>query len=245
MLKLQQVSVKSPIILKPLLLDISTCVQPGDRIALMGVSGSGKSLLLRLINGLISPCSGSLYFGDTNYQNIDPVSLRQKITLVLPETRLLGMTVYEAIAYPLRLRKIPKDEITTRVNLWLERLAIPPDILPLTDVQLSSRQQQWISLARGLVIQPDILLLDEPTANLNRQQQQSLAQILTDFYRGENMAIVATHDTDFASQFATRVWYLHGGELVNDLPVEQVNWAQFTEVLHSQKTAVAQEWDNL
>ncbi|MDY7052938.1 ABC transporter ATP-binding protein [Limnospira fusiformis] len=245
MLKLQQVSVKSPIILKPLLLDISACVQPGDRIALMGVAGSGKSLLLRLINRLISPCSGCLYFRESNYQNIDPVWLRQKITLVLPEPRLLGMRVSEAIAYPLRLRKMSEDELTTRVNLWVERLAIPPDILALTEVQLSSRQQQWISLTRGLVIQPDILLLDEPTANLNPQQQQCLAKILTDFYQGENMAIVATHNPDFARQFATRVWYLHQGELVDDLPVEQVNWAEFTEVLQSQKTAVSQEWDNL
>lgn len=231
--------------MKPLLRDISSYVEPGDRIALIGNSGAGKTLLLRLLNQLISPTTGSIYLDGSNYQDINPMALRQQVTLVLQETKLLGMTAGEAIAYPLKLRGMVRDDIHKRVNIWLERLAISQDILQLTEVQLASGQQQWIAIARGLVGEPDILLLDEPTTHLNQEQQKCLGAILKDFWGDKKMAIVATHQLDFARQFATRIWYLEEGKLVKDILTTEVNWQHLRQHLQYQQTTVDQEWDEV
>lgn len=242
-LRLESLSLQSPIRLAPLLRDISSAVRRGDRVAVVGASGAGKTSLLRLLNRLSSPTSGSIYLDDRDYQTLNPTALRREITLVLQEGKLLGMTGREAIAYPLKLRGMGAEEIDKRVNIWVERLQISGEWLGRSEVQLSAPQRQAIAIARGLAIESRILLLDEPTAGFDPAQQGHLADILTRFRGQETAAIVATHEIDFARQFATRVWHLQDGELMADCVSQNIDWDRLTASLQNTQTQIYQEWE--
>ena len=168
-LQLKQVSLSAAVGSRYLLKDISFQAWTGDRIAIVGQTGAGKTSLLRLLNRLNEPTTGSIYLENQEYRQIPVIQLRQQITLVPQESKLLGMTVREALAYPLILRRLPSAEIQQRLGYWLEQLRIPSDWLGRTEVQLSAGQRQWCAIARALVIQPKILLLDEPTSTLDAE----------------------------------------------------------------------------
>ncbi|MEB3886521.1 ATP-binding cassette domain-containing protein [Lyngbya sp. CCY1209] len=244
-LRLESLSLQSPIVLAPLLREISSAVRAGDRIAVVGASGAGKTSLLRLLNFLNSPSSGAIYFDDRDYKTLNPIALRREMTLVLQESKLLGMTGRDAIAYPLKLRGMGSEEIAQRVNIWSGRLGIPGEWLERSEVQLSASQRQIIAIARGLAIEPRIVLLDEPTTALDRAQQKCLGDILARFRGEETAAIVATRRPDFAREFATRVWHLQGGELIRDSLVGNINWERLTESLQNTQTQISREWDEL
>lgn len=244
-LRLESLSLQSPIVLAPLLREISSAVKKGDRVAVVGASGAGKTSLLRLLNRLSSPSSGAIYLDDRDYKTLNPIALRREITLVLQEGKLLGMAGRSAIAYPLKLRGMGSEDIDKRVNIWVERLGIPGEWLGRSEVQLSASQRQAIAIARGLAIEPRILLLDEPTASLDLPQQERLADILTGFRGEETAAIVATRRPDFARQFATRVWHLQNGKLVRDSSAGDMDWERLTESLQKTDAQISREWDEL
>lgn len=150
----------------PILQDISFEVFEGDRVAIVGPSGAGKSYLLRLLNRLSEPSNGKIYLDNQEYRQIPVLQLRACVTLVTQESKLLGMTVKDALKYPLVLRGLPQQTIQQRLSNWIEQ-QIPDDWLGKTEVQLSLGQRQLIAIARALIIQPQILLLDEPTSALD------------------------------------------------------------------------------
>ncbi|MGC9528384.1 MAG: ATP-binding cassette domain-containing protein [Limnospira sp.] len=244
-LRLESLSLQSPIVLAPLVREVSSVVRSGDRVAVVGAAGAGKTSLLRLLNRLSAPTSGAIYLDDRDYQTLNPMALRREITLVLQESKLLGMTGLDAIAYPLKLRGLDAEEIEKRVNLWIERLEIPGEWLGRSEVQLSATERQTIAIARGLAIEPRILVLDEPTTDLDRAQQKRLADILTHYREGETAAIVATRHPDFAREFATRVWHLQNGELVGDSPAGNLDWKRLSESLQKNDSQMSREWDEL
>jgi D-methionine transport system ATP-binding protein len=227
-----------------LLQDISFEVLEGDRIAVVGPSGAGKTSLLRLLNRLSEPVSGNLYFEQRHFQQISTIELRQQIVLVLQESKLLGMTVKQAIEYPLKIRKLPKTVIQQRVLEWVERLRIPSDWLDRTELQLSVGQRQLVAIARALVTQPKVLLLDEPTSALDVGRSQVILDVLTDLAHTQKMAIVmANHQLQFAQQFGSRVLHLHQGKLLQDLTADQVNWSTLEQTLAQAESQQAQEWE--
>lgn len=242
-LRLEQITLKSPLAAHPLLNQISANVWLGDKIALVGASGSGKTTLLRLINRLISPTSGSLYFENQPYSIIPPLQLRQKITLVSSETTLLGMTAEEAIAYPLKLRNLKESEIQQRCETWIEHLNIPKALLSRSDVQLSQGEKQLIAIARAFVIQPPILLLDEPITQLDQQQLTQVLQALNLLSAEQTTVIIATHNLAFAQQYCQRVWHLEQGQLIADVPVEKMNWEQLQTSFKMLEFYEQNEWD--
>ena len=141
----------------PILQNISFDIYEGDRVAIVGASGAGKSYLLRLLNRLCEPTTGKIYLENREYRQIHSRELRQSVVLVPQEPKLLGMSVREALSYPLVLRNLPKHEIQERLSYWIEQLHIPQDWLSRTETQLSSGQRQLVNLARGFVVLPKIL----------------------------------------------------------------------------------------
>ncbi len=243
-LRLTNVSVASKIGFQPILQEISLEVQRGDCIALIGISGAGKTSLLRLLNRLNSPSNGEIFFEEKNYTQIPVVQLRQQITFVLSDVKLLGMTVREAISYPLQLRGLSEDDISQRLTQWTERLEIPSDWLNRTEVQLSTGQRQKIAIARALVIQPQILLLDEPIMALDVANQKKILNILQTLSSDGITVIFATHHLDIIQDWGNRLWYLLQGKLVQDDQTRQVDWQALKQQFTLTQQQEIQEWES-
>jgi len=246
-LRLNQVSLSASVGSQYLLKDISFEVFRSDRIAIVGPSGAGKTSLLRLLNRLIESTAGSIYLENQEYQQIPVIQLRQQVTLVPQESKLLGMTVQEALAYPLVLRDLPRSQIQQRLSHWIEQLHIPEDWLGRTEVQLSVGQRQLVAIARALVIQPKILLLDEPTSALDAGRASHLVQVLTQLAtRSQTTILMVNHQLELAQMFCTRILYLQNGQLLwDEHNTSQMDWSKLRETLIQAEAQAAEEWTGL
>lgn len=243
-LRLERVSLSASVGSQYLLKDISFEVSTGERVAIIGPSGAGKTSLLRLLNRLSEPTSGLIFLEDQKYQQIPVFQLRQQVTLVLQESKLLGMTVQEALAYPLALRGMPRLEIQQRLSHWIEQMHIPQDWLGRTEMQLSVGQRQIVAIARALVIQPKILLLDEPTSGLDAGRASHLLQVLSQLVQsGQTTVLMVNHQLELARLFCTRVLHLQHGQLIQDASNSQdFNWSKLRETLVQAEAQAEEEW---
>lgn len=242
-LKVSQVSLAATIGMGFLLEDISFEVLAGERIAIVGPSGAGKTSLLRLLNRLNEASSGKILLENQDIRQIPPTQLRQQVTLVLQEAKLLGMTVQEAISYPLVLRLFPAMQIKERLIYWMERLHIPQDWLNRTEIQLSAGQRQLVAIARALVIQPKILLLDEPTSALDSGRGSYLIQVLTQISQEFGTTILmVNHQLELAEQFSTKVLHLQQGKLMEFTASEKLDWQQLRQTFIELEKQAAEEW---
>ncbi|MEC4805360.1 MAG: ATP-binding cassette domain-containing protein [Jaaginema sp. PMC 1079.18] len=240
-LKVENVSLAAPIGLDNLLQDITFTIPRGDRVAIIGPSGAGKTSLLRLLNRLSEPSSGQLYFQQQPYSNIPVTQLRRKIVLTPQEPKLLGMRVQEALAYPLQLQKRPQNEIRDRVAAICELCQIPDEWLERNELQLSLGQRQLCAIARSLILDPPILLLDEPTSALDIGTAERIVQVLKSLTATTLMMV--NHQLDMAAQLCDRVLYLESGQLQRDIPITPETWSELRSQLRASETAIAQEWD--
>ncbi|NEQ35233.1 MAG: ATP-binding cassette domain-containing protein [Okeania sp. SIO3I5] len=241
-LYLDQVSLTTPISSYNLLKDISFTVEKGARVALVGTSGAGKTSLLRLFNRLISPTSGYIYLDNQEYGKIPVMQLRKEVTMVLQESKLLGMSVAEAIAYPLKLRGLRQPEIQQRCEYWIQQLNIPESWLSRSELQLSMGQKQLVAIARAAVIQPKILLLDEPTSALDIGTASRVLQVLATLAETEVTVIMVTHQIDLAQQFCTKLLHLEQGELIEDSPNSKVDWGKLCHHIIQAQAQETEEW---
>ncbi|BAZ15550.1 ABC transporter-like protein [Calothrix sp. NIES-4071] len=231
-LKLEQVSFNAKLNVKTkenlpgysILKDISFEVPTGARVAIVGPTGAGKTFLLRLLNRLSEPTSGKIIYENQDYTKIPVIQLRSSVVLVPQESRLLGMTVKDALSYPLVLQRLPKAEITQRVSQCVEQLQIPDDWLGRTEVQLSVGQRQLVALARALVMKPKVLLLDEPTSNLDIGTTQKLLQTLSQLAQTQNTTVLmVNHQLDMASS-CDNVIHLSQGRLISNQHARDIDW---------------------
>jgi D-methionine transport system ATP-binding protein len=203
LLQLSDVSLTDYLGKNSLLESISFTLNSGDRLGIMGPSGVGKTTLLRLINRLQNPTSGSIEFESQPLSNFPSIKLRQQIVLVPQEPKLLGMTVEETLAYPLVLQHIPKTEIEQRLEKWRSQLSIPDNWLTRNELQLSLGQRQIVSIARGLVMEPKLLLLDEPTSALDSDRAHQLIEQLIILSETTLTAVImVNHQQAMVEQFA-------------------------------------------
>jgi D-methionine transport system ATP-binding protein len=242
-LQVNRVSFAAPFGGNLLLDDICFNVNKGEHIGIVGASGSGKTSLLRLLNRLQDPSTGTIYLDHRAYRQIDPMELRRKVVLVLSDPRLLGMSVKEAITYPLKLRGWKNSDIKDRLDYWLEQLNIPLEWLERNELQLSAGQKQIVSIARALVIEPEILLLDEPTSALDAGKSANLLRILAKLFEHKITILMVNHQLDLVRDFCHRVLHLQQGKLIEDQLVTQVNWGDLKKSLVELELQGSTEWE--
>ena len=230
--ELQNVSISASRSTNYLLRDISFAVFSGEKIAIAGASGAGKTSLLRLCNLLHSPTEGKINFSASNIRQKPLTKLRQQIVLVPQEPKLLGMRVQETLAYPLKLQELAASEIEQRISRWSEALNIPQTWLECHELQLSLGQRQLVAIARALVMEPLILLLDEPTSALDVGTSERILSLLNDLAENQKMTIMmVNHQLEFSAKFAERILYLENGLLTEDTNASISQWQKIREKL--------------
>lgn len=190
----------------------------GEILALVGPSGAGKSTLLRLLNFLEVPSSGVIQFEGQPYdaKRVAPLTVRRRIATVFQRPALLTTSVYDNVAYGLRLRgQAPRK--MEKANVVYQALA-QVDLLELANQPartLSGGEMQRVALARVLVLQPQVLLLDEPTANLDPHNVALIESIVADLNRQRGVTVVlVTHNVFQARRLAQRAALLLDGQVV-------------------------------
>ena len=242
-LHLEHVSVPATVGSDLLLQDISFKIQPGEIVGIIGGSGAGKTSLLRLLNRLISPCQGEIYIHNIPVEQLTSVQLRRKIILAAQEPKLLGMKVIDALSYPLKLQQLPQSEIQAQIDIWTDRLRIPPEWLNKTELQLSLGQRQLVAIARALIMQPEVILLDEPTSALDVGMANYLLTVLNDLNQSQNLTImIVSHQLELIQEFCDRLLLLNQGILEEDVPATESNWQRLRQKILQLQKQQEQEW---
>ncbi|NJE85056.1 ABC transporter ATP-binding protein [Thermococcus sp. CX2] len=192
---------------------ISLEIEDKEFMALLGPSGSGKSTLLYTIAGIYKPTSGRIYFDGRDITDVPPKD--RNVGLVFQNWALYPhMKVFDNIAFPLELRKAPKDEIERKVREVAEMLRIEK-LLDRYPWQLSGGQQQRVAIARALVKEPDVLLLDEPLSNLDALLRLEVRAELKRLQKELGItAVYVTHDQAEALAMADRIAVIREGKIL-------------------------------
>jgi len=200
---------------------INLDIEDGEILTLLGPSGCGKTTTLRCIAGFLIPNDGEIYLGDRRVTNLPPE--KRDIGFVFQNYALWPhMTVYDNLAFGLRLKKFPKAEIKTQVDKALEmvRLSGYTERYPR---QLSGGQQQRIALARALVIEPTVLLLDEPLSNLDAQLREEMRFEIRELQKSLGITTVyVTHDQAEALALSDRIAVMNRGAITQMGTPEQI-----------------------
>jgi phospholipid/cholesterol/gamma-HCH transport system ATP-binding protein len=207
---------------------ISFQVLKGETLVIMGGSGSGKTVLLRHVAGLVRPDRGRVtVFG----QRIDGLSeeellpIRRRMGYVFQGAALFdSISVFENVAYPLREHtSLREREIRERVLHFLSLVGLGEEVLPLLPSELSGGMRKRVGIARALAIEPEMLLFDEPTAGLDPTNSKMVAELILELRRGVcDTSIVVTHDLELVKAIADRLAILIDGRFAALGPRDQV-----------------------
>jgi len=193
--------------------EVSVDIAQGEFFTLLGPSGCGKTTLLRMIAGFNSVDGGEIYFGDRLINNV-PAHTRD-IGMVFQNYAIFPhMTIFDNVAYGLRNRKIPKDEIRERVEKTLDIVQIShlKDRMPAA---MSGGQQQRVALARAIVIKPQILLMDEPLSNLDAKLRMQMRTMIKKLQKELGITtIYVTHDQEEALAVSDRIAIMKDGKII-------------------------------
>lgn len=193
--------------------DVSLDIAPGEFFALLGSSGSGKTTLLMLLAGFDKPTKGRVLMSGKSVTEVPPH--RRHIGVVFQNYALFPhLTAAENVAYPLKMRRVGRDECDTRVKTALSLVGLS-DRWSSYPSQLSGGQQQRVALARALVFGPDILLMDEPLGALDRRLRDQMQHELKRIQGELGITVIyVTHDQSEAMAMANRIGIMAEGRLL-------------------------------
>lgn len=203
----------------PALTDVSFRVSKGEFVTLSGASGAGKTTLLRLLYRDDVPTEGEVEVLDRAVPALgrsDVAELRRSIGIVFQDAKLLpGRTVYENVAFVLRVLGTPRREITARVFDALRAVGMSSRAQAYP-AQLSQGEAQRAALARAIARKPLLLLADEPTGNLDEAMAAEVLDVVKDIWNGGTTVLFATHQATLAATLRQRTLTLQGGRLIKD-----------------------------
>ncbi len=198
-------------------------ISKGEKVVIVGASGSGKSTFLRCLNLLEQPTGGTITFEgiDITDPKNDINKLRQKMGMVFQQFNLFPhLSVKENIKLaPIKLRLMTKKDAEDRAKELLERVGLP-DKADAFPAQLSGGQQQRIAIARSLAMNPDVMLFDEPTSALDPEMVGEVLELMRELAQDGMTMVVVTHEMGFAREVATRVLFMDDGAILEQAPPE-------------------------
>ncbi len=191
---------------------VSLKIAGGEFVTLLGPSGSGKTTTLMMIAGFVEPDEGQIYIGGTRVTEMP--AHRRGLGMVFQHYALFPhMTLFENIAYPLRMRRVSRREVRDRVQAALKLVQLP-DVGSRYPRQLSGGQQQWVAVARALVYEPKVLLMDEPLGALDRKLREQMQFELRNLQQSLGItALYVTHDQEEAMALSDRVVVMRDGRI--------------------------------
>ncbi|MCC6194608.1 MAG: ABC transporter ATP-binding protein [Burkholderiales bacterium] len=206
---------------------VSFDVAGGEFFTMVGASGCGKTTTLRMIAGLEPPTSGTITMGERDF--VATPAQQRNIGMVFQSYALFPhLTIFENVAYGLRLRGVPRAELERRVSATLALLKLEP-YMQRHPAGLSGGQQQRVSIARALVYEPELLLLDEPLANLDAKLRVQMREELRALQRRLGItAIYVTHDQEEATAVSDRIAVFDRGRLIQQGAPETIYAAPAT-----------------
>ncbi len=196
------------LVVKGLKLDIAE----GEFVTMLGPSGSGKTTCLMMLAGFETPTNGEIYLDGNAISNIPPH--KRGIGMVFQNYALFPhMTVYENLAFPLRVRKIPKDEVDKKIDKALSMVALQ-GFETRMPMQLSGGQQQRVAVARSLVFDPQVVLMDEPLGALDKNLRESMQYEIKHIHESIGVTVVyVTHDQTEALTMSSRIAVFNDGKV--------------------------------
>lgn len=217
--------------------NVSLKINKGEIFGIIGLSGAGKSTLIRCINRLEEPTKGKIYIKGVDLTNLNKEDLRvarKNIGMIFQHFNLLSQnTVYENIAFPLRLEKLSKKQIDARVDQLLEYVDLVDKKYSYPS-QLSGGQKQRVAIARAIANNPQILLSDEGTSALDPKTTKSILELLKKVRDEFNITIVMiTHQMEVVKEICDRVAIMDKGEIVEVNTVENLFKNPKTKIAHS------------
>ncbi|HEX9131544.1 MAG TPA: energy-coupling factor transporter ATPase [Ktedonobacteraceae bacterium] len=205
---------------KAALVDINLEIARGSCVAIIGITGSGKSTLVQHFNGLLRPTSGTIIVDgvNVNSKGVDLALLRQRVGMLFqyPEAQLFERTVYADVAFGPRRMKLGRHEIRTRVLNALDMVGLPHrEFAQRPPFELSGGQMRRVALAGVLAMSPAILVLDEPTVGLDATGRSEFYSYLQRIKQEQGVTIVlVSHDMAEVATLADWLFVLHNGHLV-------------------------------
>ncbi|WP_423212070.1 amino acid ABC transporter ATP-binding protein [Paracoccus yeei] len=209
-------------------------VGKGERIAILGSSGSGKSTFLRCINFMEVPTSGRVILdgqpigapdrrGRLTVREAQLCDLRARVGMIFQQFNLFPhMTVLANVMEgPLSVLRQPRAQVEERARHYLARVGLSERVAAYP-AQLSGGQQLRVAIARALTMEPEVLLFDEPTSSLDPELVGEVLDVILDLSREGRTMLLVTHELGFAYHFATRVLFLHQGRIHEEGPPAQV-----------------------
>ncbi|MGE5456818.1 MAG: ABC transporter ATP-binding protein [Methanococcaceae archaeon] len=203
--------------------DITARIKKGTSTALVGPTGSGKTVLLKLIDLLEKPSSGTIYFEGTDANESDNTRLevRRQIGMVFQKPLAFKANVYENIAYGLKIRG-KKENMNQKVKELLELIGLS-GYENRNALKLSGGETQRLALARAMITEPELLLLDEPTANLDPLSKKKLEELILKINReSETTILMTTHDLLQGQRLANQMIILNNGQILQSGTADKV-----------------------
>ena len=199
--------------------NISTTINKGEIISIIGPSGSGKSTFLRCINKLEEPTKGHIYIDgmDLMDKNTDINKIRERVGMVFQHFNLFpNMTVLENLTLsPIMVKKESKEEAEKYASYLLEKVGLS-DKANSYPTQLSGGQKQRIAIARALAMKPEVILFDEPTSALDPEMIKEVLDVMRDLAKEGMTMIIVTHEMGFAKNVGNRILFMDNGEIIED-----------------------------
>lgn len=206
---------------KHALKDVSLTINQNEFIGLIGHTGSGKSTLTQILNGLLKATSGHVYYdGDDIYdEKYDIRTLRTKVGLVFqyPEHQLFESTVFKDVCFGPKNQGLEKEECEHRATEALEMVGLDKELYDNSPFELSGGQKRRAAIAGVLAMRPEVLILDEPTAGLDPRGRDEILDMVSELHKKTgNTVILVSHSMDDVARYVDRILVMNRGSLMYD-----------------------------
>ena len=232
---------------KPVLKNISVSVSRGEKVAIMGSNGAGKSTFFLNLNGVLWRDSGEILLDGKRIEKKNITELRKRVGFVFQDadSQMIAATVKTEISFgPMNL-KLGREEVVRRVEAAISYMSLE-ELQDRPPHYLSGGEKKRVSIADIIAMKPELIIFDEPMAALDPVNAQNVEKILQKLHEDGKTLLVATHDVDFAYRFADRILVFAGGSLIADgTPLEIFCKDEVMKQAHLRKPSMMTIWEAL